>query len=417
MLKINKVGVIGLGYIGLPTAVTLANHGIAVHGVDVHESAVDMIARGRPHIHEPGLDAVLETCVKSGALRVSSTPQPCDAFVLAVPTPFEHDHIPDLSYVQAATASIAPVLVAGNLVILESTSPIGTTERVARQLASLRPDLTFPTVEGASHQVHVAHCPERVLPGQILHELVHNARVIGGICPCCTRAAIDLYRRFVEGDCVETNARTAEMVKLSENTFRDVNIAFANELGLIADRLGVDVTEVIRLANLHPRVDILRPGTGVGGHCIAVDPWFVIHSAPAESKLIRTARLINDAKPKIVADKVVAAHGALAQPRVVGCLGLTYKPDVGDIRESPSIAVIEHLLKAGVTPILVHDPFVSELPREICKPGVKLTSLESVLIQANILVLLTGHREYRSLNAGVRAGKTVIDPSGTWKTS
>ena len=411
-----KVGVIGLGYIGLPTAVMLATHGMDVHGVDVRQDAIELISKGRAHIHEPGLNELLEKCVKSGHLRASLKPVPCDAFILAVPTPFKGDHLPDMSHVEAAAASIAPVLRSGNLVILESTSPVGATDALARQLAKARPDLRFPIDGTLAHDVHVVHCPERVLPGQIFQELVDNSRVVGGIFPCCAERAVELYKVFVRGDFLTTNARSAELVKLSENAFRDVNIAFANELSIIADRLDIDVQELIRLANLHPRVNILNPGAGVGGHCLAVDPWFIVSSAPEQAKLIHTARLINDAKPKWVVEKIMQAMQTVREP-CVACLGLSYKPDVDDLRESPAIAVIENLLAAGVQPILVHDPYIQTLPPEIQKSAVKMSELEALLQKANILVLLTNHQQYHRLNALDFAGKIIIDPSGAFRRS
>jgi len=412
--EIDRLAVIGLGYIGLPTAAAFANTGIEVLGVDVRESVVESLSRGRVHIFEPGLDELVSRCVQEGRLKVSLQPSPCDAFIVAVPTPFKEGYVPDLSYIDAATASIAPLLRAGNLIILESTSPVGTTERMARQLADLRSDLYFPTSGGSGfHNVHVAHCPEHVLPGNILRELTHNHRVVGGICGCCTEKTITLYERFVKGECLATNAKTAEMVKLAENAFRDVNIGFANELSLIAHRLGLDVTELIALANRHPRVKILKPGPGVGGHCIAVDPWFIVHTAPEEARLIRTARSVNDAKCRWVADQILEAARARGVS-LVGCLGLSYKANVDDVRESPSIAIVKRLRAGGIRSVLVHDPFVKRLPSEIAVPGVTLAGLDELLSQADVVALLTDHRAYASIEPRVLEEKTVIDPTGMW---
>ncbi len=414
MPEFQTVGIIGLGYIGLPTALAFASQGLKVHGVDVDQRKLRAITEGRAPIVEPGLDPLLKRCLAEDRLTVSETPLPCDAFVIAVPTPFKDGHVPDLSYVEAAAATIAPALRPATLVILESTSPVGTTRGLVRQLAALRRDLTFPSeASDAAHDVHVAYCPERVLPGSILRELAENPRIVGGIRPCCTDAAQRLYQIICRGGCVPTNAATAEMVKLSENAFRDVNIAFANELSLIAGPLGVDVNEVIKLANLHPRVSILKPGVGVGGHCIAVDPWFLVHSAPEHSNLIRTARHVNDEKPKWVVQKILEACKATPSPRVA-CLGLGYKPDVDDVRESPSVVVIEHLLQAGINPIFVHDPLVHEFPRRAGKGGVEMVDLQSLLLNANIVALLTDHTVYRNVDPKMLADKIVIDPAGTW---
>ena len=299
-----KVAVLGLGYIGLPTAAVIARSGAKVLGIDIHQSVVDTINSGKVHIEEVDLDGLVSGVVARGSLRASTRLEPADVFVIAVPTPFDADHAPNIGYVLQAATSIAAVLKAGDTVILESTSPVGTTEQVRDHLAALRPDLAIPGRTGVQADVAIAYCPERVLPGRILVELIDNDRVIGGITPRCARKALQFYRRFVRGACVTTTARAAEMTKLAENAFRDVNIAFANELSLVADRLGVDVWEVIRLANRHPRVDILQPGPGVGGHCIAVDPWFLVAAAPADTPLIRTARQVNDAKT----DRVLGVH-------------------------------------------------------------------------------------------------------------
>ena len=415
MRRFQKIGIMGLGYIGLPTAVVFASGGFQVHGVDIRKSVVDAIARGQSHFSEPGLDELLQKCVAESRLTASMTPVPCDAFIIAAPTPFKGNHVPDLSHVEAITDAIAPVLEPGNLVILESTVPVGATEALARQIAKRRPDLTLPTDKnGTEPDVYIAHCPERVLPGQILHELVHNSRIVGGISPHCTQRAIELYKSVVQGECLGTSARTAELAKLSENAFRDVNIAFANELSMIADRLDIDVNELIALANKHPRVNILKPGAGVGGHCIAVDPWFIVSSAPQEAQLIRQARLVNDFKPRWVADQILRASRSVSNPRV-GCLGLTYKADVDDMRHSASVEVVKHLVHAGAAPIFVHDPLVRELPEEIVGPEVIFSEFDNLMAEANVTALLTDHQMYRTLDSNKLAGKILIDPCGAWR--
>uniref|UniRef100_UPI0035A14F2F UDP-N-acetyl-D-mannosamine dehydrogenase n=1 Tax=Glaesserella sp. TaxID=2094731 RepID=UPI0035A14F2F len=297
MEKFNRISVIGLGYIGLPTAAAFALHGVNVIGVDVNQHTVDTINQGKIHIVEPELEVAVHLSVTNGRLIATLTPEPAEAFLIAVPTPFKGDNYePDLSYIEAASRAIAPVLKKGNLVILESTSPVGATEQMAEWLAHIRPDLTFPQQAGEDSDIRIAHCPERVLPGQVMRELVENDRIIGGMTDKCAEQAVRLYKTFVKGDCIVTNSRTAEMCKLTENAFRDVNIAFANELSIICDRLGINVWELISLANRHPRVNILQPGCGVGGHCIAVDPWFIVNKTPDLAKLIHTARLVNDGK-------------------------------------------------------------------------------------------------------------------------
>ncbi|WP_294957594.1 UDP-N-acetyl-D-mannosamine dehydrogenase, partial [Sulfurovum sp.] len=297
-MKFNSICMIGLGYIGLPTAGVFAKYGVTVKGVDINQHAVDTINRGKIHIEEPGLEELVKSAVDAKRLSAYTTPQKADAFIMAVPTPFKgEDHEPNLDYIEAATRSLAKVLEKGNLVILESTSPVGTTEKMAAWLAEERPDLTFPQNAGEESDIRVTHCPERILPGQMIRELVENDRVIGGMTPKCTKAAADLYKTFVKGECVETSARIAEMSKLTENAFRDVNIAFANELSLLCDKMGISVWELIEMANKHPRVNILQPGCGVGGHCIAVDPWFIVNAFPHDAHMIRTARETNDGKP------------------------------------------------------------------------------------------------------------------------
>ncbi|KJH73846.1 UDP-N-acetyl-D-mannosamine dehydrogenase, partial [Pseudomonas sp. ES3-33] len=341
------ISVIGLGYIGLPTAAVFASRKKKVIGVDVNQNAVDIINRGQIHIVEPDLDMVVHAAVTEGYLRATTKPEPADAFLIAVPTPFRGDHEPDLSYIESASKSIAPVLKKGDLVILESTSPVGATEQMATWLADARPDLSFPQTHGQDSDIRIAHCPERVLPGHVLRELVQNDRVIGGMTSKCSELAISLYKVFVQGECIVTNARTAEMCKLTENSFRDVNIAFANELSMICGKLEINVWELIRLANRHPRVNILQPGPGVGGHCIAVDPWFIVSKTPEQAKLIRTAREVNDSKPEWVIEsvKIAIAELLLKRPNktaadlTIACFGLAFKPNIDDLRKSPALEI------------------------------------------------------------------------------
>jgi UDP-N-acetyl-D-mannosaminuronic acid dehydrogenase len=409
-----RVSVIGLGYVGLPTAAVMANRGLSVIGVDANPKAVERINRGEAHIVEPDLDILVRSATTSGNLRAVSTPEPANAFIVAVPTPFKENHEPDLAYVESAVRSIAPVLAKGNLVVLESTSPVGTTERMAAWLAELRPDLGFPG-HGTTMDVHIAYSPERVLPGRVLIELVDNDRVIGGLTPACGERAKELYSLFVQGTCFLTTARTAELVKLSENAYRDLNIAFANELSLVCEKVGVNVWEAIELANRHPRVEILKPGPGVGGHCIAVDPWFIVDSARDVTPLIQAARGVNDGKPHHVAQLVAEAARGKKNP-TLACLGLAYKADIDDFRESPSVDVITHLDAKLFAKILVVEPHSDHLPDSIAKiPGIALTDLDSALDQADIIVLLTDHTPFRNLERARLAGKSVIDTRGVWR--
>jgi len=411
--RFSRICVVGMGYIGLPTSAVFADNGIDVVGVDVNPAAVDSINRGEPHIVEPELDVLLRKVVQAGKLRATLAPEPADAFIIAVPTPFRGDHEPDLSYIAAAAASVAPVLGKGNLVILESTSPIGTSEQLSRWLAAHRADLSFPHQTGELSDIRIAHCPERVLPGQILREVVQNDRIIGGLTRKCAQAATALYRIFVKGQIHLTNARTAEMAKLTENAFRDVNIAFANELSLICDRLRINVWELIRLANQHPRVNILNPGPGVGGHCIAVDPWFIVAADPENSRLIRTAREVNNSKPRFVIEKVRAHAAKLKQP-VIACLGLSYKANVDDLRESPALEIVAELARQKVGEILVVEPHVNALPKELAELGVTLADFDQATEKANILVLLVDHASFLTVDHDVVKDKIVVDTRGAW---
>jgi UDP-N-acetyl-D-mannosaminuronic acid dehydrogenase len=403
-----NVCVIGLGYIGLPTSVVLAQAGKQVIGVDVNPQAVASINSGKAHIVEPDLDGLLHSVVARGALRAQTEPQPADVFVIAVPTPFKGDHEPDLSYVESASRAIAPHVLAGNLVVLESTVPPGATEAVVAWIVEERPDLVD---EGGNLTFRAAHCPERVLPGRILVELVENDRVVGGIDEESTKVARAFYQSFVRGVCVGTTARTAELAKLSENAFRDANIAFANELSMIAERLGVDIWELIALANRHPRVNILTPGAGVGGHCIAVDPWFIIDAAPEESTLVRQARMTNLRKTEWVIEKIVRAAEQMDSP-VVAFFGLAYKPDVDDLRESPAVVVVQEVAKRLQRRVLVVEPHVDLLPKELTDHA-DLVAADAAVERAEMLIPLVAHRVFEQLRDDTQS-KTVVDPAGVW---
>lgn len=418
-MKPTTVSVFGLGYIGLPTATVIASRGVNVIGVDVTEHVVNSVNAGKLHIVEPELGDVLADVVRKGHLRATMTPEAADAFLIAVPTPFKDGHKPDVSYIQAVAKSLAPVLRKGNIVILESTSPVGTTERLAGWLAEARPDLSFPQQAGNDADVQVAYCPERVLPGQVLKELVENDRVIGGMSEKASAMAVDIYRIFVKGNLSVSNARTAEMCKLTENSFRDVNIAFANELSLICDKLGIDVWELISLANRHPRVNILQPGCGVGGHCIAVDPWFIVDTTPAEARLIRTAREVNDGKPHWVLEKVkVAIADELShnpdkrmQDITVACLGLAFKPDIDDLRESPAVELTQMIADLGCRVIAV-EPNINTLPPRLDEGNVSLGTLEEALTAADVTCLLVKHSEFKNNVEKIKSMTSLIDVIG-----
>lgn len=409
-MSFDRISVIGLGYIGLPTAAMFASRKIKVVGVDVNQCAVDTINRGAIHIVEPDLDIVVHAVVSEGFLRATTTPEPAEAFLIAVPTPFKGDNRdPDLSYIEAASKAIAPVLRPGNLVILESTSPVGATEAMAGWLAMARPDLSFPQDAGEASDIRVAYCPERVLPGKVMRELITNDRVIGGMTPACSASAVALYKSFVLGDCVVASGpRMAEMAKLTENSYRDVNIAFANELSLICDRLEINVWELVALANRHPRVNILQPGPGVGGHCIAVDPWFIVSSAPEQALMIRTAREVNDSKPNWVMGKAFEAMQALLaanpsktpQTLVVACYGLTFKPDIDDLRRSPALEIVDRISRSIAAKIMVVEPNVAELPAQLINAS--LVSLDVALACADIHLFLVAHKEFRGIELGDR---------------
>lgn len=410
-MGISSVSVIGLGYIGLPTAAILAANGVAVTGVDISPATVTAVNRGRVPFVEPDLAGYVAEAVSAGKLRAVSAPEPADAYIVAVPTPFMDDHKPDLSYIRSAAEALAPTLRGGELVILESTSPPGTTQRMADWILAERPDLSLDGTDGRP-RIYVAHCPERVLPGKIMVELVTNDRIVGGITPEAAQRSRDLYQVFCQGEILLTDAATAEAAKLVENSFRDVNIAFANELSLVADRLGIDVWELIRLANHHPRVNILQPGPGVGGHCIAVDPWFLVDAAPQEARLIRTAREVNDAKPRWVLDKVLDAVAGVEAP-VVAAYGLAFKPNIDDLRESPAAEIVREL--ATTSPemtVLAVEPHIDELPAALADlPNVRLVDAEEALARADAHALLVDHTVFRALAERLTT-KRLVDTRG-----
>jgi UDP-N-acetyl-D-mannosaminuronic acid dehydrogenase len=393
-----SICVVGLGYIGLPTASLLGTKGYKVYGIDTSQHVVDTINEGKIHIVEPDLDILVKSAVQSGNLSAGLEPKEADIFIIAVPTPFKGNHEPDLSYVEAATRKIAPYVRPGNLVILESTSPVDTTDGVVTRILKEN-GLNTDT------EVFVAHCPERVLPGRILTELVENDRIVGGINEASTQQAVEFYQTFVRGDVLSTDSRTAEMTKLTENSFRDVNIAFANELSLICDKEGINVWKLISLANRHPRVNILNPGPGVGGHCIAVDPWFIVARAPEQARLIRTAREVNDYKPEWVIAKVKASADKFKKP-VIGCLGLSFKADVDDLRESPSVEIVRKLIQANVGEILISEPTLSK------HSEFNLLPYEEVVAKSDIVLLLVDHKQFRKLKAADLKEKILIDTRG-----
>lgn len=425
MTTIKKICVIGLGYIGLPTAAMFAARKCTVIGVDVNAHVVDTVNQGKIHIVEPDLDMIVHAAVTEGYLKASTVPESADAFLIAVPTPFKEGFVPDLGYIEAASRALAPVLQKGSVVILESTSPVGTTEKMTDWLKEARPDLTFPdpAAPDAPADIHIAYCPERVLPGQVVHELVSNDRIIGGITPACAEKAADIYRIFAKGSLHISNARTAEMAKLTENAFRDVNIAFANELSVICDKQGINVWELIRLANHHPRVNILQPGCGVGGHCIAVDPWFIVHETPDEAKLIRTAREVNDSKPAWVMAQIrKGIEAALKQKTgseekdlTIACFGLAFKPDIDDLRESPALKITMQLATEFKGRVIAVEPNICALPDKIANQNIHLRSTEDALTDADVIVLLVDHAPFRNIPADTLAHKNVIDAKGIWR--
>lgn len=406
-MPLNKICVIGLGYIGLPTATVLALAGKKVVGIDNNPAIISAVRYGKPHLIESELAEKLQQALGTGLFSAKATPEPADAFIIAVPTPLAHQQQPDLQYIRQAVESLAPYLKNGNLIVLESTSPVGTTEQIKDWLRQLRPDL---------NEILLAYCPERVLPGKIMQEIYHNDRIIGGLTPKATEQAVRLYQIFAKGDCIPTTARTAELCKLVENSYRDVNIAFANELSIICDQLQINVWELIKLANRHPRVNILQPGAGVGGHCIAVDPWFIVSQVPEQAKLIRTARQVNDAKPLWVLEKIkaVLADCATATERkpseiTIACLGLAFKADVEDLRESPAVAITAQLADWHRGKVLAVEPHIRQLPANLQK-NVQLVPLEQAMKETDIIVLLVDHQEFKQLPQP----HWVVDTQGVW---
>lgn len=406
MHDMKKVVMMGLGYIGLPTAALIASKGMEVHGVDVNPDIVSTINKGKVHIVEPDLEGLVTYVVGKGLLKAHVKPTEADVFLIAVPTPFKVGHEPDISYVESAVRMIVPYLREDNMVILESTSPVGTTEIMADLIYSQRPEL--------KNKIFIAYCPERVLPGKIIYELERNDRAIGGLNEQSAEKAKEFYSLFVKGKLHTTNARTAEMCKLTENSFRDVNIAFANEISIICDQLNIDVWELISLANLHPRVKILQPGPGVGGHCIAVDPWFIVSSAPEKALLIKTARKINDDKPHYVVDKIVEKASHFESPKIA-CLGLAFKADIDDLRESPAVTIVEELVKKLPCQIMAVEPNIAMLPDELKGYGnLRLVDIDTALREADIIALLVNHKEFSKVDMKKLDGKVIIDTRGVW---
>ncbi|MFI4862259.1 MAG: UDP-N-acetyl-D-mannosamine dehydrogenase [Phycisphaerales bacterium JB063] len=389
--------ILGMGYIGLPTATILATRGYRVLGVDTDPAVVESINAGRTHFIEPDLDILVQAAVQTGTLKASAQPTAAEVFILCVPTPVTQQRGPDLSYIENATAQIAPHLKSGDLVVLESTSPPGTTEQIAKHVEQLT-GLT-------SEQVHFAHAPERVLPGRILREVVENDRIIGGINGASTDAAAAFYKTFVTGELLLCSSRMAEMAKLVENASRDVQIAFANELSMVCDTLGLDARTLIDLANRHPRVNVLQPGCGVGGHCIAVDPWFIVHQCPDQTPLIQAARAVNDAKPRHVVEQVKHAAARFREPKIA-LLGLAYKPDIDDLRESPALWIARELSRQEAGELLIVEPNLDAVD------GLVLCDFETAVAQADIVVFLVAHRPFKQVAPETLAAKVVIDTCG-----
>lgn len=421
-MSYNTISVIGLGYIGLPTAAMFAAKKKKVIGVDINQDAVNIINQGKIHIVEPELDILVQAAVSQGYLHATTIIAPADVFLIAVPTPFK-DSIageipePDLSYIEAAAKAISAVLKKGDLVILESTSPVGATEKLATWLSEACPQLSFPLNSNTIADVNVAYCPERVLPGHVVRELIENDRVIGGLSPECSAKAVELYSTFVEGECVVTNSRTAEMAKLTENSSRDVQIAFANELSMICDKLDINIWELIELANRHPRVNILQPGPGVGGHCIAVDPWFIVSKTPEEARLIYTARKVNDSKPNWVVDKVkqaIAEHLQLhpnktVKDMTIACYGLAFKPNIDDLRESPALEITKNIASMHNGTVIAVEPNISSFSD--MENHVEFFDWCGELPVADIHLMLVDHVQFKELRP--RTG-IVIDTRGIW---
>tara|TARA_B100000780_G_scaffold271011_1_gene231463 strand:- start:1073 stop:2347 length:1275 start_codon:yes stop_codon:yes gene_type:complete len=405
-MSLRKISVVGLGYIGLPTAALFASRKIEVSGIDVNQDVVNTINDGEIHIVEPGLDVLIKAVVSDGYLKANTIAKPADAFIIAVPTPINNDKQADTSFVQAAIKKIAPVLKKGDLVVLESTCPVGTTELVCEWLRAERKDLIFPKRNTEKSDIHVAYCPERVLPGNVLHELINNDRVVGGMTSECANLAVSLYKIFLNSECIITDVRTAEMCKLTENAFRDVNIAFANELSLICDDLSINVWELIKLASCHPRVNILKPGPGVGGHCIAVDPWFIATKSPKEAKLIRQARQVNENKPEWVILKIrkaieeflrVNKDADLKEEDVtIACFGLAFKPDIDDLRESPALMIANEISNIFMGQVLAVEPNLSMAPESL-NSSATFCDHETALQHAQIKIILVAHSQFKAI--------------------
>ena len=414
-----KVSVIGLGYIGLPTAAIIAESGTSVVGIDCKQSVVDTINEGFIHIKEPHLEALVHKVIKNGYLRAASEPEEADVYIIAVPTPFMANYEPDLSHIRSALNMIAPLLKRRDLIILESTSPVGTTEKIINWLEEIRPDLNLPYYDKSESDfdISIAYCPERVLPGNAVQEIVQNDRIIGGLTSTCSKRISDLYRTFIDGNCLITDCRTAELCKLVENSFRDVNIAFANELSLISDYLDINVWELIKLANHHPRVNIPQPGPGVGGHCIAVDPWFIVNSVPEKAKIIKLARLINDEKPQFVINKIneaVAKCNKKKSDLSIACLGLAFKSDIDDLRQSPALVLAKKVSSMGFAKNLIVEPNINKKPDCFELQNTIMTDLRSAIGEADIIVLLVDHSDFKSMDLSLLSGKQVIDTRGIW---
>ena len=413
MHEISKVAVIGLGYIGLPTAAVIASRGIRVVGIDTNRRVSRTVASGAIHISEPDLDGLVQKVVSNGFLTATNEPEPADVFMIAVPTPVDDENRPDLGCVMAAVDSIAGLLVPGNLVILESTSPVGTTEQIADRILARRSDLKVGASNGKPG-IFVAYCPERVLPGRILTELVNNDRCIGGITPECTQRAQAFYKTFVRGTCVATTARTAELVKLTENAYRDTNIAFANELSLICDHYGISPWEVIDIANRHPRVNILKPGPGVGGHCIAVDPWFIIDAVPDLARVMRTSREVNNNKTKVIAERAIALIDQRPDASIA-CCGLAFKANVDDLRESPAMEIAVHLAERFGSRVKVVEPNIRELPKALSELGAEMLTIDEALTDCQVAIVLVDHDEFKMIPLAGRRHLDVIDTRGIWQ--
>lgn len=415
-MTFNTISILGLGYIGLPTAAVLANSGRLVIGVDINPRIVETINQGQVHIIEPELELAVQQAVEKGQFFATTEVQPADAFIIAVPTPLTNNQ-PDISHIHSAVLAIAPVLRKGNLIILESTSPVETTEKMAKWLTEARPDLSFPIQNQIESDIYIAYCPERILPGKAMTELLENDRVIGGLSEKSTEQAVALYQIFAKGQCLKTDARTAELCKLVENSFRDVNVAFANELSMICDELKINIWELIKLANHHPRVNILQPGAGVGGHCIAIDPWFIVSNSPKYSRLIRTAREVNDSKPHWVLEKVkqllveyTIAKDCKPSEVTIACLGLAFKPDIDDLRESPALMITQQISSWHRGSVLAVEPNIQSLSLD----NIELIDLNDALAQADILVLLVDHTPFKKVSLEQISQRYIMDCRGVW---